>query len=208
MPLRIETGGELGNSRLTSLAGLLLLLLLFLEGLTIPLVHRLLVVHIFIGFILIPPILLKLASTGYRFVMYYAGNRRYRAIGPPFLLLRLAAPFLILTTVVLFWSGIELLVLGPQHSGIWKPLHVGSFLVWFCFMTVHVLAHTWKAARLGLSDLLSNPGAVESWRESAVAGVLTRRSLIAGSLVLGIVLAVSFLPMDHSWASWSSAVGR
>ena len=205
--MRASTGGEFGNSSLTALLGLLLLVLLFLEGLTIPLVHRLIAPHIFIGILLIPPLLLKMASTGYRFVMYYAGNRRYRAIGPPALPLRLAAPILVLTTVVLFLSGIELLVLGPQNSGIWKRVHVASFLLWFCVMTIHVLAHSLKAGRLGLSELFPNI-AVRSLRSARVGGALTRQSLILGSLILGLALAVAMLPIDHSWLNWSVGAGQ
>jgi hypothetical protein len=139
--------------------------------------------------------------------MYYAGNRRYRALGPPPFLLRIAAPFLVLTTVLLFVSGIELLLLGPQQSGIWKMVHVASFILWFCIMTVHVLAHSWKAGRYGLSDLLPNIR-FEILRQPRVGGVMTRRSLILGTLILGITLAVALLPLDHSWVSWSSGQGQ
>ena len=117
MQVQSKTGGEVGNSRLTSLVGLLLLGLLFLEGLTIPLVHRLLAPHVFIGLLLIPPIALKLGSTGYRFAVYYGGNRRYRAIGPPPFLLRVGAPFLILTTVLVFASGIAAPGARPPAGG-------------------------------------------------------------------------------------------
>jgi hypothetical protein len=197
-----RTGGEQGNSRLTSSTGLLLALVLFLEGVTVPLVHRLVLPHIFIGFILIPPIVLKLGSTGYRFAMYYAGNQRYRALGPPFLPLRLAAPVLIVTTIVLFWSGIELLIFGPQHEGIWKRVHVASFILWFGVMTIHVLGHMLRAGSLGLSDMLP-VRAFGSFGQSSVAGALTRRNLVAGSLILGFVLAIVLLPLDHSWAGFS-----
>ena len=207
MQVQSKTGGEVGNSRLTSLVGLLLLGLLFLEGLTIPLVHRLLAPHVFIGLLLIPPIALKLGSTGYRFAMYYGGNRRYRAIGPPPFLLRVGAPFLILTTVLVFASGIELLVLGPQQAGIWKQVHVASFLLWFCVMTVHVLAHAWKAGRLGLGELFPD-SRMKLLRQPRVGGAVTRRSLIIGSIILGVVLAVALLPIDHSWLTWSAGAGQ
>ena len=49
----------------------------------------------FVGLLLIPPVVLKLASTGYRFVRYYAGARAYREKGPPPLPLRLLAPVLV-----------------------------------------------------------------------------------------------------------------
>ena len=51
--------------------------------------------HMFIGLVLIPPVLLKLGSTGYRFVRYYAGAPAYREKGPPRPLLRLLAPVLV-----------------------------------------------------------------------------------------------------------------
>ena len=39
--------------------------------------------HMFIGLVLIGPVALKLASTGYRFVRYYTGAPVYVAKGPP-----------------------------------------------------------------------------------------------------------------------------
>ena len=37
----------------------------------------------FLGVLLIGPVALKLASTGYRFVRYYTSEPRYRRKGPP-----------------------------------------------------------------------------------------------------------------------------
>ena len=50
-----------------------LLVLLAAEGVTILRVHQLLSPHVFIGVVLIPPVLLKVASTTRRFARYYAG---------------------------------------------------------------------------------------------------------------------------------------
>ena len=44
---------------------------------------------------LIAPVLLKLASTGYRLLRYYGRSRAYREKGPPRLPLRLLAPVLV-----------------------------------------------------------------------------------------------------------------
>jgi hypothetical protein len=74
--------GVAGNARLTGGAAALLLVLLAAEGATILLIGRLLGPHIFIGMLLIPPVGLKLASTGYRFARYYSGNPTYRRKGP------------------------------------------------------------------------------------------------------------------------------
>ena len=81
-----------GNERLTASTATLLLALLAVEGVTILSIRQLLPVHIVVGMLLIPPVALKLASTGYRFVRYYGGNHAYVAKGPPQLIMRLLAP--------------------------------------------------------------------------------------------------------------------
>ena len=63
-----SSGGSEGNARLTGMTGAVLILLLAAEGATILRIRGLISVHIFFGMLLIPPVLLKLASTGYRFV--------------------------------------------------------------------------------------------------------------------------------------------
>ena len=60
-------GGARGNSLLTSLTAAVLLVLLAVEGATIPLIHQLLSLHVFLGVLLLGPVALKVASTGYRF---------------------------------------------------------------------------------------------------------------------------------------------
>ena len=74
------------------MTGIALLVLLAAEGITILRIHRLLPAHFFIGLLLIPPVVLKMTSTGYRFVRYYMGDPDYRRAGPPPPLLRLVAP--------------------------------------------------------------------------------------------------------------------
>ena len=75
--------GVAGNARLTGGVAAALLVLLAAEGATIPFIGQLLGPHIFIGMLLIPPILLKLASTGYRFARYYSGNPPFVRKGRP-----------------------------------------------------------------------------------------------------------------------------
>jgi hypothetical protein len=100
-------GGTEGNEILTSAAAVVLTLLLIAEGVTIVLIGDLLSAHMFIGMALIPPVLLKLGSTGYRFARYYTGARIYREKAPPALVLRLLAPVLVITTISLItgWHG-------------------------------------------------------------------------------------------------------
>ena len=56
-----------GNERLTSSAGLVLVVLLAVETLTTLALRTYLSVHLFLGMLLLPPLALKLASTGWRF---------------------------------------------------------------------------------------------------------------------------------------------
>ena len=85
------TGSAEGNEQLTAMTGAVLLVLLAAEGVTIAAIvlrHQLLTLHFFIGFLMIGPVLLKLGSTGYRFVRYYTGAAPYVRKGPPAPLLR------------------------------------------------------------------------------------------------------------------------
>src|SRR5436190_23186512 len=60
-------GGTEGNGQLTTLTGLFMIALLAGLGLTIVRIGQLLWLHLFLGLVLIGPVALKLASTGYRF---------------------------------------------------------------------------------------------------------------------------------------------
>ena len=85
--------------------------------------------HMFIGLMFIPPIALKIASTGYRFFRYYTGAPVYVAKGPPQLALRVLAPLLVASTVMIFVTGVWLLILG-HHSDQVLMLHKVAFIVW------------------------------------------------------------------------------
>lgn len=65
-------------------------------------VRSLLSAHVFIGMILVPPVILKIASTGWRFVRYYKGDPAYLRKGHPHVVLRLLGPAVVILTVVLF----------------------------------------------------------------------------------------------------------
>ena len=140
-------GGAEGNERLTALTGTVLLVLLAAEGVTILSIGRLLTPHFFIGMMLLGPVALKAGSTVYRFVRYYTGSAPYRRKGPPEPLLRLLGPLVIASTAGVFGTGVALAFAGPG-SGPWLFLHKASFAVWFCVMTVHVLAYLPRLPRL------------------------------------------------------------
>jgi hypothetical protein len=182
-------GGIAGNAQLTSLVGIVLLVLFFVEGLTLLSKRALLPIHIFVGLLIIPPLLLKLAGVGYRFVRYYTGNAEYRRAGPPQPLLRAIAPILVLTTAGIFATGVAMLVPGVGRLDTLRSLHTLSFVVWIPVMTVHVLRYALPAG------LGSWHGLFGSRAHEIIAGRLTRQSFVAGSLLLGLVLAVAMIPL-------------
>ena len=167
------------NGRLTALTGALLFVLLAALGVTILSIRDLLPEHFLVGFLIIPPLGLKLASTGYRFMRYYTGDARYREAGPPTPLLRLLAPFVVVSTVVVFATGLELWFFGLRFGNIWIEAHKLSFIAWLPITGVHVLAHLNRTGRVAAGEFSSSP----------FASALTRRSLVIGSLVAGVVLA-------------------
>ena len=126
-----------GNERLTALAGTLLRVLLAVEIATVLSLRALMTMHIVVGVLLVGPLAVKLASTGYRFTRYYAGSAAYVRRGPPRLPLRLLAPVLVAATIVLFASGFGLLLTGPAEPGPLLALHNVSFLVWLPLIALH-----------------------------------------------------------------------
>jgi hypothetical protein len=183
------TGGAEGNSRLTGTTAAALIVLLAAEGVTILAIRPLLSAHVMIGMALVPIVLLKLGSTLWRFVCYYRGDPAYRAAGAPKPLLRLLGPVVVVATVSLFASGIALVAMHP-HRGAVLGLHKASFVVWFGAMSAHVLGHVLKLPRLASAD----------WtRRDGLPGARTRRWLLAGALVLGLVLAVASIHLAAPW---------
>lgn len=193
-----RTGGTAGNLALTSATGVLLFVLLAIEGVTVPFVRQMMVIHIFVGYIMIPVVALKLGSTGYRFMRYYLGDDRYVAAGPPMPLLRVLGPIVIASTVLLLGSGVELMILGPYRGGTFDFLHKAAFVVWFGAMTIHVLAYVLRAMQTAWADWSSARG----WGHSATGSRL-RRTLVVTALVVGVGLAVVTLPVPHSWVVWA-----
>ena len=184
-------GGTYGNELLTSATAAVLTALLLAEGVTVVRMQGLVGTHMFIGLALIPPIVLKLASTGYRFVRYYTGNRAYTAKGPPQLPLRVLAPVLVAATIALFTTGVLLLAAGHK-SGALIEIHKVSFIVWGALFAVHFLAYGPRVVR-------SLGTALRATRGKAVAGAGIRGMLVAGALGGGVALAAALLPAIDSW---------
>ena len=174
-----------GNERLTSITGAALFVLLGLIGITVLQVRALLPEHLLLGFLLIPPLGLKMLSTGYRFVRYYAGDRLYRRAGPPRLMLRLIAPIVVLSTLALFVTGLELWAFGLRFGSVWVAAHKLSFVIWLPFILIHAFSYFDKSADAVAAEL--------SGQAKSGSGAFARRSLVVGSLVAGVVLALASL---------------
>jgi hypothetical protein len=184
-------GGPEGNERLTGATAAVLLVLLAVEGVTIVFLRPLLSVHIFVGMLLIPPVALKLASTGWRFVRYYTGGVSYLAKGPPHWFMRLLAPLVVVATAGVFATGVALILLGPQSGrGLVLGLHKVSFIVWVVVTGIHVLVYAARIPRLAAGDYR---------RSERMDGSLLRRGAVAAALVAGVTLATATFPLAEAW---------
>jgi hypothetical protein len=191
----LTAAGAEGNSRLTAVNGAVLVALLAVEGVTVLDVRGLITLHVYLGLLLVGPVLLKCASTLYRFLRYYAGARPYVQKGPPHPALRVLGPLVVLSSLAVLGTGIGLIYAGPMHRQPLLGLHKASFIVWFVVMTVHVLGHaldagstTWRELR----DARHSPaGRGRRWRTLAVAL----------SLIAGVGLATAILPSASAWTS-------
>jgi hypothetical protein len=192
------------------MTGAVLLVLLAAEGFTILSLRQLLTPHFFIGMLLLGPVALKAGSTMYRFIRYYAGSAPYRRKGPPAPLLRLLGPVTIASTAGVFGTGIALAVTGPAGRQPWLFLHKASFVIWFCAMTIHVLAYLPRLPRLLASEARGTaagktggrPGRGYGGRATAALGGRgLRLALLAASLVAGLVIAMLTVHLAVPWHS-------
>jgi hypothetical protein len=208
---RLLGGGTDGNEQLTAVAGVILLIAFLVIAATIIWIGHnfMLWLHLFLGVVLVGPLLVKLASTGYRFMRYYTADPAYRRKGPPHPLMRVLGPFLIIDTVGIFFTGLLLLLAGPGTGGLVPELHKIMFYVWIGLVSIHVLWH--------LPELPSAVRAVHrGQRESAKAASQTaqapasprelpgsrgRGAVLLAALAGGLVLALIFLPDIHSWTA-------
>ncbi len=194
--LSLTGGGPEGNEQLTASVSVILLITLAVLGLTILRIGQLISVHLFVGLLLLGPIALKMATTGYRFTRYYTRSVIYREKGPPHPLLRAIAPVVVVTTIVVFVSGLVLLFAGPAHRGPWVSIHKVSFIVWLVFTAVHVLGHL---QRLPGQLRATDPDGRSL--SSASPGGVGRSIALAGALVAGLVLAIVLLPQFGAWTA-------
>ena len=193
-------GGVDGNEQLTALNGALLVVLFAVLGVTIVQIGQLIWLHLFLGLLLLGPVLLKMASTGYRFFRYYARDAIYLAKGPPMAALRLMGPVVVATTVAVFVSGIVLMLVGPANRSTSLLIHKATFIAWVVFMALHVLAHL-PAIGQALRGVRIGAERGASALSSAGSGGAGRWIALAGAIVGGLVLAIVLLPDFGVWTA-------
>ena len=182
-----------GNERLTAAVGLLLLPPVVVEIATVLLgVHTFMSVHVFVGLTLIPAVVLKLVSTGWRFARYYTRSRAYVAQGPPQTAMRLLAPLLVAATVVLFGSGVAMGILHGNSLQIARRLHGPASVIWLLLLGLHVLVYFGRALRNAARD-------VQAVDRAPVRGRTARTYAVATAVVCGLVLGAALVPAQHRW---------
>lgn len=207
-------GGVVGNERLTALAGEALLMLLVVEVLTMASMRALLSVHVFVGVLLAGPLALKFGGTGYRSIRYYTRAPAYVRKGPPCLPLRLLAPLLVPTTLLVVGSGIGLVVTGPGETALVSRLlhlHVLSALLWLPLLAIHAVAYLRRTPHLIAEDWRAVPDApadpaaqtAEPAPAAEPAGREWRLGVSLGALLLGAIAALLVLPTAAPWVAWT-----
>jgi hypothetical protein len=162
--------------------------------------HQLISWHIVLGTLLVPPALLKTASTGWRIARYYTRHRPYVEAGPPPLLLRLLGPLVVVTTLALLGTGLALIALGPssrdtsllavggQRISV-LTLHQLSFILWVGATVIHLFARAIPAARLAAGS-----------ERNPVPGGVGRVLTLTATLVAGAIAAWVVLSASQAWA--------
>jgi hypothetical protein len=194
--------GVEANARLTASTSAVLFLLLVAEGFTILRIRGLLSAHVFIGMLLVPPVLLKVGSTSYRFVRYYVGSPAYRQSGPPRPALRVLGPFVVVLTVGVLGTGVALMLVQPSLRPALLSLHKASFVVWFGAMAIHVLGHMADTTKVASLDWMRRT-------RRLVAGARLRQWTLVSSVGVGALLGWLLLSQVGQWlASAAPNVGR
>lgn len=210
-------GGTEGNERLTIVAGFVLIVLLAAVGVTIVFIGRLLWWHLFLGLALIGPVVLKVASTGYRFMRYYATAPAYRRKGPPPPALRALGPVLVGLTAIVLATGVALLLIAPSSRGTLLLAHKVSFICWIVVTVVHIAGHLPELMRFDrvprqtrtqlneLRSLVPGFGGPVEPPPGPIAGSGARWLSVAAAVVLGLVLAAVLVP---DFGAWTGAQAR
>lgn len=199
-PVLPKTGGPAGNARLTAWAGLILLALFLAETATLLSVGHFITAHILIGAFLVPLVMLKTATTGWRIARYYLGSADYRQAGPPPTLLRLLGPLVVLTGLAVLGSGLALIALGKStFSPILTvggfsinalTIHQASFVAWLVVTGLHVLGRTVPAVKVAMG---AEP------HGGRMPGAASRAVVLLVTMVIGVAVSLLVLHGSGDW---------
>ncbi len=203
-PVLPGSGGPAGNARLTAWTGLLLLVVIAAELVTLLDVTGLIRWHVGVGILLTALALLKTASTSWRIGRYYTGATPYVRAGPPPLLLRLLGPLVVGSTLGVLGSGIALIALGPQaddrasFTALGHPvspltLHQGFFILFAVLAGLHLLARAVPAFTL------STGRTAHGGTRRPVPGRRRRGAGLLAALLAGAVATALVLPTVTGW---------
>jgi hypothetical protein len=193
----VMDAGPASNRRLTAVTGLVLLLLFTVEVITTLFMGSMFGLHFFLGMLLIGPVCLKIGSTVWRFARYYLGSEPYVRRGPPPALQRVLGPLLILTSLAVLGTGVMLAVTANEVP--WGQLHHLCFYLWLIVVIIHVVHYAPR-----LPELLASHPADRLMQ--ALAGSRARCLLVAGSLVLGLILAILTYHLRARWGTWGGSI--
>ncbi|MBV9486359.1 MAG: hypothetical protein JO246_09905 [Frankiaceae bacterium] len=202
-PVLPNTGGPAGNANLTAWLGLILLTLFLVELMTLISMSSLLGVHIFVGAFLVPVILVKTATTGWRMARYYLRSDHYVRAGPPPALLRILGPMVVIGALAVVGTGLSLIALGnAAHSTLFTvlgfrvdaiTLHQAAFIAWAVTTGLHLLGRFVPALRLSVPP---TPSA-----GSSAPGLASRLTLIVLTTGVAVLTGLLILEASHSWTS-------
>jgi hypothetical protein len=105
---------------------------------------------------------------------------------------RITAPILVLSTVVLFLSGVEML-LGADRFGSWSTIHNGSALIFTAALGLHLLAHLWDTPSEVAADVLRS----RTHTAEPTPGSRRRVVLTVVAFVVGIAVATAAMPVSQ-----------
>lgn len=204
-PVVGRTAGPAGNAQLTAWTGLLLLALVVVELVTLVDVRGLLSWHVVVGVLLVAVTVLKIGSTGWRFLRYYTGHRTYQQAGPPPLLLRILGPLVVAGTLGVLASGLWLIVVGPESGRRTLvtllgqridlvSIHQGLFIVFAVVAGLHLLARLVPAVVLA-----TERGHRADDAATRLRGKGARLVLLAVTVVAGALAAALILPAASAW---------
>lgn len=203
-PVLGRTGGPAGNARLTGWLGMLALVVIAAELVTLLDVNGLMAWHAGIGVVLTALVLLKVASTGWRMARYYLGSAPYVEAGPPPLLLRLLGPFVVLSSLGVLGSGFALIALGRRASeqALFSllgqsvspvTLHQGFFILFGGFVGLHILGRVVPSALLVSGRNRLGAARIE------VPGRTARFGIVLGGMTAALVAVTLVVPTVSDW---------